>query len=190
MTTTPTPAGRLLLKDVRLSFANGLFEAKAGEDGGQAKFNCGIILSPDHPQIPAIKAAMQAVATEKWGAKAADVFKQLKASDKLALHDGDSKAYDGYAGNLFLSPSSPTRPTLLDGQKNPVTQADGKIYSGCYVNASVEIWAMDNKFGKRINCQLRGVQFNRDGDAFSAGRPADADEFEAVTDGAGADAFA
>ena len=74
--------------------------------------------------------------------------------------------------------------------RSPLTEADGVIYAGCYVNASIEFWAQDNNFGKRINAQLRGVQFNGDGDAFSAGRPADADEFEEVSSGTDAGDFA
>lgn len=51
------------------------------------------------------------------------------------------------------------------------------------MNASIELWAQDNKqFGKRINAQLRGVQFLRDGDAFAAGSPASEDEFEDLGD--------
>ena len=44
--------------------------------------------------------------------------------------------------------------------------------------AKVEIWAQNNKYGKGIRAELRGVQFYRDGDAFTAGGVAKADEFE------------
>ena len=96
------------------------------------------------------------------------------------MHDGDSKAeYEGFEGNFFISSRAKVRPSVFDGQRQELTQADGKPYSGCYVNASIELWAQDNSFGKRINAQLRGVQFLRDGDAFAGGgQPADADEFD------------
>ena len=81
-------------------------------------------------------------------------------------------------------------PTVIDRDRSPLSRTSGRPYAGCYVNASLEFWAQDNQWGKRINCTLRGVQFYRDGDSFSAGRPADSDEFEDVTEGAGADDFA
>jgi hypothetical protein len=103
----------------------------------------------------------------------------------LALHDGATKSeYEGFEGNLFVAANSKVRPTILDQMRNELSQADGKPYSGCYVVALLEIWAQDHKeHGKRINANLRGVQFLRDGDAFSGGgKPADTDEFDDISD--------
>lgn len=194
--TNAQPIGRIMLKNVRLSFAQGLFNATvmAGSAlDAKPKFNCGLIIAPDHPQLKEIRQKQEAVAKEKWKEKAPAILKALEKQDRLALHDGDIKPnYDGYPGNFFLSPSAQetSRPTLLNSNKGNVTEKDGVLYSGCYVNASIELWAQDNGFGQRVNCQLRGVQFWRDGDAFAAGRPADSDEFEAVTEGADADDIA
>ena len=59
---------------------------------------------------------------------------------------------------------------MFDQLRNELVESSGKPYSGCYVNAIIECWAQDNKeFGKRINFGLKGVQFLRDGDAFSGG---------------------
>lgn len=192
-TTPATPIGRIMLKNVRLAFANGLFTANAvAGSESDPKYNCTFLLPPDHPQVKDIKAKMIAVAKERWKDKAEGVYKSLQATDKLALHDGDNKpAYEGFPGNLFISASRPqnTRPTTLRADGTPCTLTDGVIYGGCYVNASVEFWAQDNKFGKRVNAELRGVQFLRDGDSFGGGSVAGQDEFEPVTDGASADDF-
>ena len=52
------------------------------------------------------------------------------------------------------------------------------IYDGCRVNAKIEIWAQDNKFGRRINCSLLGVMFAGEGENFGGGAaPASADDF-------------
>ncbi len=195
---TATPIGRIMLKNVRVSFAQGLFNATVmpGSDANaKPKFNCGLILEADHPQLDEIRKKMKAVAQDKWKDKAEAQYKALEKSDKLALHDGDNKPnYDGYPGNMYLSPSAQENapPTLLSQSKQVLNTKDAAkmIYSGCYVNASIDIWAQDNGFGKRINAQLRGVQFLKDGDAFSAGRPADSDEFEEVTSGTDAEDFA
>ncbi len=186
------PAGRILLKNVRIAFPN-LFEASTVAGEGEPRYGAAFILPQDHPQLKDIRAKIMAVATEKWKDKVEAVVKGLEKTDKVALHDGDTKpAYDGFVGNLFISASAKVsaRPTVINKDKTPLTDRDGVIYAGCYVNASIDFWAQDNAYGKRINAQLRGVQFARDGDAFSAGRPADTDEFEDVSEGADADDIA
>ena len=182
----------LMLKNVRLAFADALFEAKAGGDGqGKPAFSCTFIMPKDHPSVASIKAAMKAAAEDKWGAKAPDILKALIAGGKVCLRNGEEKAqYEGFDGNLYVSARSPTRPLIIDTDRSPLTQADGKPYSGCFVNAKIAVWAQDNKFGKRLNAQLQGVQFYKDGDAFGGGRPASVDEFESVEDTEGADGAA
>jgi hypothetical protein len=171
---------RFKLVDARLAFPNLWTPYKES-------FGARFIIPPDHKQIADIKAAMLAVAKEKFGDKAGSIYKALEAADKLALHKGDAKSeYEGFEGNLFVAANSKVRPSVFDQLRNELTQADGKPYSGCFVNASLEFWAQDHKeHGKRINAQLRGVQFVRDGDAFAGGgKPADADEFDEIgTDG-------
>lgn len=172
---------KILLRDVRLAFP-ALWTATAPAAGGTPAFSASFLLSKTHKQLPELRAAIKQLAADKWGAKADAILKGLLATDKLCLHDGDAKSgYEGFEGHLFVSTRSKVRPSVFDGQRNELTEADGKPYSGCYVNASIELWAQDNQYGKRVNAQLRGVQFLRDGDAFSGGtRPADADEFDEI----------
>ena len=188
----PQPTGRVMLKNVRLAFPN-LFEPTTVGGEGEPRYNAMLILPPDHPQLPEIKSKMLAVAKDKWKDKAPAIYTSLEKTDKLALHDGDTKAqYDGCAGNFFISAAAQqsARPTVINTDRTPLTERDGKVYAGCYVNVSLDFWPQDNKYGKRVNAQLRGVQFARDGDSFAAGRPADSDEFDEVTEGADASDFA
>lgn len=172
---------RILLRDVRLAFPN-LWKAAAPASGGEEAFSASFLLPPDHPQLAELKKGLRELAKSKWGPKGDAVLKALESSDKTCLHNGDSKSdYDGFDGMLYVSARSKVRPSTWDGQRNETTQADGLIYSGCYVNASLELWAQDNSYGKRVNAQLRGVQFLRKGDAFSGGgSAADADEFDEI----------
>lgn len=172
---------KIILKNARLAFPQ-LFTAKAVDDKGEPRFSASFIIEKNHPQIKDLVAAMQKVAKDKWGAKGEAMYTQLKAADKLALHNGDSKAnYTGFEGNLFVSSANKVRPAVraADGRTN-LTAADGKPYAGCYVNAVIELWAQDNSFGKRINASLMGVQFVRDGEPFSGGGVAADGDFEAV----------
>lgn len=191
-TTSPTPIGRILLKNVRLAFPN-LWEPTTVAGEGKPRYSATLLIPADHPQIAEIEAAQTAVAQAKWNAKAPAIVKGLAKQDKLALHDGDTKSkYDGFPGNFFISAAAQENaaPTVIDRDRSPLSAKSGRPYAGCMVNASIELWAQDNNYGQRVNAQLRGIQFFADGDSFSAGRPADSDEFEEVTEGAGADDFA
>lgn len=175
---------KLRLSNVRLAFPT-LFEAKTVNGEGKPAFSASFLLDPADPQLTAINQAIDTCAKAKWGAKADAILKAMRGADKVFLHDGDLKEnYDGFAGMLYVSSRSTTRPLVIDADKSPLTEKDGKPYAGCYVNASIELWAQDNNYGKRINASLRGVQFLRDGDAFAGGAPASEDEFDDLTVGA------
>lgn len=175
---------KLKLNCVRLAFP-ALFEAKTVNGEGEPAFSAVFLIDPADPQVKAINAAIDQVAKEKFGAKADSVLKQMRAGDKVCLHNGDSKAdYAGFPGNLFVSARSKTRPLIIDADKSALVASDGRPYAGCYVNASIELWGQDNNYGKRVNASLRGVQFLKDGDAFAGGAPASEDEFDDVAEGA------
>lgn len=178
---------KVKLNNVRLAFPQ-LFEAKTVNGEGEPAFSASFLMDPKHPAIAELKAAFEKVGSEKWGAKWPTVKKEIEAKDRLALHDGDTKAdYSGFEGNFFVSARNKTRPLVIDRDKSPLTAADGRPYAGCYVHASIELWCQDNAYGKRINASLRGVQFYKDGDAFAGGGAASDDEFDDIEDGATAD---
>ena len=169
---------KLTLKNVRLAFPV-LFTAQTVNGEGDPAFSASFLLPNDSPQIAEINKAIDQVAKEKWGEKAAGILKTMRGTDKACLHDGDMKAqYGGYEGHQYVSARGKTRPTVIDRDKTPLTAADGKPYSGCYVNAIVELWTQDNNYGKRVNASLAGVQFFKDGEAFAGGAVASADDFE------------
>ena len=177
----------VFIKDVRISFPQ-LFEAKpfAGEADGVPYYGGSFLFSKDHPAYAQCQKAIIEVAKAKWKDKTLEVMKAIQEKDKTALHNGDSRTYSGYAGNYFVQTSRGVddgRPTVVDRKGSPVTAADGLVYGGCYVNAKIQFWAQDNKFGKRVNATLLGVQFVRDGESFSGTpRAARPDEFEDLGD--------
>lgn len=172
---------RVRLDKVRLAFP-ALFTPKAfGDDQAAAAFSGSFLFAPDHPAVKTIEAAMQSVAKEKWGPKAEATYKQLKGADRLCLRDGAGKSdYQGFDGQFYVSARATVRPLVIDRDKSPLTATDGKPYAGCYVNAVLDVWAQDNKFGKRINATLSGVQFAGDGEPFSGAGAASEDDFEPV----------
>ncbi len=181
MTTQPIIVGEILLTDWRIAFANGVFEATQVLGKGVAAFSASFLAPPDHLDMPNVQQVMLAAAQHKWGAQGAEVFQGLAAGGRICLRDGNSKpAIAGYPGNWFISARSPDQPLVIDQNRQEITRAAGLIYSGCYVNARLNLWAMDNINGRRINAQLAGVQFSKDGERFSGGGAASAEEFGEV----------
>lgn len=169
---------KINLSNVRLAFPV-LWEAKTVNGEGEPAFSASFLIPPDHPVIKELHAAFEALGKDKWGAKWGAVKKEIEAKDRFALHDGDTKSdYAGFPGSMYISARNKVRPLTIDRDKSPLTEADGRPYAGCYVNASVELWPQDNNYGKRINASLRGVQFLRDGEAFAGGGSAKPDEFD------------
>lgn len=156
------------------------------------KFAAAFIFEPGHNSIEGLEAVIEEVGKAKWGKDWEKLRKQLKAGDNMLIHNGDSKAsYVGYEGNFFFNANNKVRPLVIDRDKTPLVAADGKLYSGCYVNVQIDVWAQDNDFGKKINAQLQGIQFVKDGEAFSGGgTPADASDFEEIAEGADAEDLA
>ena len=169
------------LPRVRLSFAE-LFRAKAFQEGQTPYYKATFLLDPSNAAHA--KAISQLSAEVKK--LAAEAFNGEKLSpDRICIVDGNTKKYDGWAGMIAISTSNKVRPVVVDRARNPVAEGDTESpYSGCYVNASITLWAQNNKFGKRTNANLRGVQFVDDGEAFGIA-PVDADEeFEMLEDAA------
>jgi hypothetical protein len=169
---------KIAIKNARLAFPN-LFKATTVNGGGEPAFSAAFLIPPDHPAVKEINDAAEKLGREKWGAKWAAIKKEIAAKDKMPLHDGDNKAsYAGFEGMMYINARNKTRPLVLDRDKTPLTEQDGRPYAGCYVVGSIELWTQDNSYGKRINASLRGVQFYRDGEAFAGGGTASEDEFE------------
>ena len=55
---------------------------------------------------------------------------------------------------------------MIGPQREPLVAADGKPYSGCYVNAIIEVWPQDNQFGKHTDLDFGNPDFMKLADAF------------------------
>lgn len=180
------------LPNARLSFAR-LFKAKAFREGQDARFEGTFLLDPSNKthaaKIKEILAQAEGVIKEKFNGK---IPKKLKFGFGYANGDdfkignvsfhSEPKDYDGYEDMFYVSTSNKTRPTVVDRHRTPLTEEDGKPYSGCYVNGSITLWSQDNEYGQRVNGNLRAVQFVKDGEAFGV-KPVDAEEeFDEIED--------
>lgn len=188
---------KVALTNVRIAFPK-LFTAEAVGKGDGKYYSAAFPIEPGSANHKALDAAIAAVSKEKWGAKADAILGNIIEKGDIGFKHKPAKnatgeVYEGFEGMFTCNASlneKKGRPLIIDGQKNPLTERDGKPYGGCYVNASVDVWAQDNANGKRVNVQLKGIQFARDGDAFTGGSPASVDDFDEISEGATADDLA
>jgi len=153
---------KIKLQNVRLSFPS-LFQHAAFGGDSTGKYEATFVLDKkEHATvISQIEAEILRLQKEE--------IKSKVSSDKLCLKDGDESGRDEFAGKMTIKASTKKRPLVIDRDKTPITEDDNKVYAGCYVNAIVSLWAQNNQWGKRVNAQLDGVQFARDGEPFGDG---------------------
>ena len=167
----------MLISNIRISFPD-LFTARAQAEGSEPKFACTFLVEPGSAQETAINNEILRVVESKWPGKGAQIIKQISGNNmRFCFRPADEKDYQGFEGMRFFKASSKVRPTIIDRDRSPLTQEDGKPYAGCYVNAIVDFYAYDNN-GKGVGCALKGIQFFKDGDAFAGGGVARPDDFE------------
>lgn len=160
---------KIQLKNVRLSFPS-IFH-RSVFDGQEGKYEATFL-------IPKSDTETKKILDDAIKALISESPKVTVPSDKRCLKDGDDSEYDGYASNWSLKAANSKRPTVIGRDKAPLTDEDGIVYAGCYVNAVIDFWLQNNKYGKRINANLYGVQFVKDGDPFGTGPIDVTDDFE------------
>lgn len=195
-TQKPGDPAIVVLKNVRLSFPH-IFKPRQpdSKDGGSNKprYSATFLLNKeaDKEQIKNVLRAIKHVAStqEKWKNKSVVADSRTLTGDGttnklilkgICLRDGAEKAdVDGYGDAvMFVSASrgiedsngNPQPPLpVVDRNNKPIDPQSGKVYGGCRVHASIRVWAQDNEFGKRINCELRAVAFAGDDEPFGNG---------------------
>ncbi len=193
----------ITLRDVRASFLTlslpEFFGGKQTKPSDKARWSATGLVAYDDPQVKAVNALIEEVAKAKWERKWQGILENIRADPKACfMVDGKRRDYTGYEGHWALTAhrnEDKGPPVVIDTDKSPIYQPNrdlypgkaGRVYSGCYLNMQIELWAQDNSNGKAIRATLLAVQRNRDGDAFSGGSAPDLDAFEEITEGAGAD---
>ena len=181
---------KIVLRNVRLSYEH-IFKATAFDDSQEPKFSATFIIPKDRPDLPAIKKAYFEAGQETFpsdftGKSWPKGFTcSLKDADVETNSTGEilSEKNEVYKGCYILEANSTRRPITLNRNKSAVTEEDGIIYSGCYVNASLA--AAGYTFGKvkkGVKCYLNGVQFVKDGERFGTDASADFDALDGDED--------
>lgn len=167
-------ANKIIIKNARISFPS-LFK-KAEFDGNVGKFEATFLM--DKTEHADVIAKIEAIID----AECKEAKIKRPSPDKICLRDGDHSDVDGYAGCMSLKAANNKRPTVINRDKTPITEEDDIIYAGAYCNFIIDFWVQNNGFGKRVNANLLGVQFVKDGEAFGKDTAASVDEFEDLSD--------
>jgi hypothetical protein len=173
---------KVVLEVARLSY-NNLYKAVQfpGQPDAPFNYDATFYVEKGSENDKRIRAAIKKEAAEEWKTKAQSVIDSIENnSNKNAYTDGDKKGQEASEGMMVLASKrkqSAGRPLVVDRNKAPLNESDGKPYSGCYVNATVEIWAQSGKH-QGIRCALLGVQFVKDGDSFASGSKASEEDFD------------
>lgn len=180
----------LLLENVRTSYLYAFRPYTGTNDQGQAtsSYTCHTLMEPNHPGIQLVKQATREIAAAAWGEQGMTILNALAAKDYLCLHDGNvtKVGEEAYANKFYVSANGKTRPRICvtrNGQNVEIQENDPCApYSGCWANVLVAIYAQGangkpSKWGKRINAQFMGIQFQRHDTRFGGGRIAKLDEF-------------
>jgi hypothetical protein len=186
-------ATRILLKGVTLSFP-AIAEPQAFGEGEPA-YGAKFAIKPGSEHQKALEAAIIAEATEAWKDKAGGILKMLEEDGKIAFvkkvyrSKKTGEAYQGFEGMHYLSTrNAKTQPSVYDQYREQLKtkgEIERQAHSGAIVEASVEVWLQDNKWGRRINCSLRGIKLTGEGENLGGGSsPASADEFSAPANAA------
>jgi hypothetical protein len=179
-------ATKIMLKNVVLAFPALAEPQSLGE--GEPAYGAKFPIKPNSEQQKAIEEAILAEGKEAWKDKAKSVLDLLAEDGKLCFAKKVYKSkktgepYTGFEGNHYLSSrNAKTQPSVFNQYGEELTSKgdiERQAFSGALVNASVEIWAQDNKWGRRVNCSLRGVMLTGEGENIGGGSSAaSADEF-------------
>lgn len=194
---------KVIVKNARLSF-NDIFTAKCGKKSTTPKFSVTLICSDETTivyingegkQVAGDHAKMQAICEhvmkEKFGKVPVKhsnwAYNKADGSttrDEYVNDDGDY--WDGFDGDtMFISASKHEARcvggvmTVLDQHKQPLAANSGLLFSGCYVNVVIDVYAFkDDEGGKGATASLEGVQLKKKGEALGFTQIDAASEFD------------
>ena len=163
------------INDVRLLFPSLYSEAIIPGEGNAppthtGKYSTKVLLSPTihEADLATLKANLQYVAQNAFGDP------DLSSVKNLCLRACDFESDSIEAGTLELMAKrnlKDGRPAVVDGNlvAIPEDRAD-MFYSGVLAAVRIELWGIQNKYGKTISCTLHSVQYRGEGTPLTGGR--------------------
>jgi hypothetical protein len=171
----------LMLKNVTILYPN-LFTAREYQGDGRFNYDAEFILTP--AQAAEVEKEMRKICAETAPSDK-KLYDRTAAEGKSPMKSGDLSKTDAAAGGFILKSKASTkrpRPLVLDRDKSAITD-ESKIYSGCLVNAKINLWYCKMAGTTPVNrlcCDLLAVQFIADGPRIGSAAAVNADDFDAL----------
>ena len=161
----------------RLSYVN-IWEPKSF-NGNKAKYSVSIIIPKSDKKT--INNVLKAI--EEAKKKSLQMFGgTLPKNFNTPLRDGDIDRPDdpSYKGCYFINASGYNQPKVVDRRKEEILDRS-EVYSGCYGNVSVNMYAYNTNGNKGISAGLGHVQKVEDGEPLGGFFRAE-DDFDVLDD--------
>ncbi len=186
---------KVIIKNARLSFHD-LFTAR-GFQGGDPKFSATLICGDDttvkfsqngETSIEPHGVLMEltnSVLVDKFGKgkhKADNWFynKADGSTTRAKFSDKEDEYRNGVDADTFYVTAAKRQDkarngqmVVLDQRREAIDENSGLIYSGCYVNAILDVFAYEGGSGKGVTASLEAVQLLKDGPSLAGGKAAD-----------------
>ena len=165
---------KIVTGKVRFSYVH-VFEPQEGPNGGGEKYSVSIIIpKKDKATLSKIEKAIEEAKeqgkTTKFGGSTKNLWTPLR--------DGDEEREDdeAYAGSMFLTAKSNTKPGLVDADLNHIIDRED-FYSGCYGRASITFYPFSKGGTKGIAVGLNNLQKLEDGDSLGGSKSSAESDF-------------
>lgn len=177
---------QIQLRNVRLSYANIWSPVQArdkrGNERGEPKFSVALLIDKrDKKNRRTLADAVKEVMSDPKLARVNPnkLDKGIRDGDEKYVGEGDD-ILDGYEGHIYINAKAGEThpPQIVDNRRRPITD-ESKVYSGCYANVFVSVYAYDNE-SSGVGFGLLGIQKTADGDPLGSTFSSDMfDEFDA-----------
>jgi hypothetical protein len=165
-----TPTGRI-------SFPYLFEKARSLDPGKEDKYEVTLYI-PKSEDISALRAEMEKVCKEAFGAK----FQSLEKLKHPPIKDGDSKdPTDPAYGHWIIRAKSAKRPVVCDGSRVNIESKE-QVYGGCYGRINVTPGSYSQATGFGVTLYLNAVQKVKDGERFGGGGVSAEEVFEVLGD--------
>lgn len=171
-------ATNIVINKARLSYCYAI-QGKLNDEGKHV-WSTSLLIPKNHPQVPAIKAAIEA-------AKVAGAAKLGTGKVKSPLLDGDAMEDGAYKydapenrGNYIIRAANYNRaPSVVGPSMQKIINPD-ELYSGCYANVAINFYAYANPKNKGVSPGLEAIQKVAEGERLSGGGVDPNEVFSAV----------
>ena len=151
---------------------------------GDMKYSASLVFAKNSDTA---KRAKEAVAELLANEEVKKLMGKTKIKYEL-LRDGDEKDDKNYEGCYFINAKANEdhKPKVMDRDRVEIVDPN-EIYSGCYVQAVLNLYAYNKNGNSGIGASLLGIRKIKDGEPLTGGHVSDEDFDDSLLEGDGLD---